>query len=175
MFRHLLLTLFSLTCIVSPGCDDPIAHQSGTVSLQRRTKSEYGQSAYSFRYRTQEKSRHKNHVDVVYSASGKLRVNNHGGMISRIADLGVRDQPLSKQIGDVTNWTTTSVQPVAGHSYALDIGRLEKMTVVFHVTDVTEEELTLEWNPNDYEEWSADITRLRVEGLSTLDNVGSKP
>ncbi len=94
--------------------------------------------------------------------------------MSRIADLGVRDQPLEKQIGEVQNWATTSVQPVAGHSYALEIGNWGTMTVVFHVTDVTEDELTFEWNPNDYEEWSVDITRVRVEGMSTLDTADSQ-
>ena len=85
------------------------------IILYRRSQNEYGRSAYSFRYRTQEKNKHRNYVDLVYSADGKLRINNHASMKARITKLGSdASLVLDKDKLKKASWTNKNLNPESG-------------------------------------------------------------
>ncbi|MDB5297812.1 MAG: hypothetical protein JWO31_3795 [Phycisphaerales bacterium] len=57
----------------------PAAAQQVTLSKRLPQGGPYGTSAYSFRYRSQDKAVHKNYVDVLYSTCGLVHINQSAG------------------------------------------------------------------------------------------------
>ncbi len=153
----------------------PKYQDAAQITLYRRNQNEYGQSAYSFRYRTQEKSQHRNYVDLVYSTDGKLRINNHGGMQARIAKLGP-DASLTPNENQLkqAKWTNENLTPESGTVYALEIKALDErqqvkqMTVVFKVGQVGSEKLDFVWSPSEQNPWPIDNRRFGMAGTSGM-------
>ena len=141
-----------------------------TVKLEKRTESKYGKSAFSFRYKTQDATKHKNYVDVVYD-QGRMRINNHGGMKCRIADLGEeKDIKKANEMLKDAKWSDKLLPPVAGRTYALEIKDDEqnKMAALFHVTKVGEKLMEFVWKPDPKKKWPVDLTRRGAAGHSGM-------
>ena len=117
-----------------------------TLTL-RKDNGEYGNSAYSFRYESQDKAVHKNYVDLVYNGCGLTHVNAHANMRSRIVDLGKMD--LSKvSEAPKEGWRKDCVLPMEKHAYVLKIDDGEQpFTVKFVITKIGKESLEIEWAP----------------------------
>lgn len=141
------------------------------IKLDRRTDPEYKNSAYSFRFKTQSKEKHKNYVDIVYSANGYLRVNNHGGMESGIVDLG-------EQVGDgfdirkikANQWQKQQIKPVTGHYYTYHVKvQQHRMTVVFRVDQLSESQVGLTaWYQKGKDRWPLTLARRGEAGTSGM-------
>jgi len=140
-----------------------------TVKLEKRTDSEYGKSAFSFRYKTQDAAKHKNYVDVVYEV-GRMRINNHGGTKSRIADLGTeKDVKKAAKLIKDAKWTDKQVPPVAGRTYALEIKEdKHKMTVLFHVSKVDAKVMEFVWQADQAKKWPVELSRRGAAGTSGM-------
>ena len=140
-----------------------------TVKLERRTQPEYGKSCFSFRHRTQDVTKHKNYVDVVYE-HGRMRINNHGGMKCRIADLGTeKDIKKAGEMVKDAKWSEKLLPPVAGRTYALEIvEEKHKMYALFHVTKVDAKAMEFVWQPNPKKNWPVDLTRRGAAGVSGM-------
>ena len=140
-----------------------------TVKLEKRTATEYGKSGFSFRYKTQDITKHKNYVDVVYE-QGRMRINNHGGIKCRIADLGTeKDIKKANEMLKDAKWSDKLLPPVAGRTYALDIVEdKHKMSALFHVTKVDEKVMEFVWQPDPKKKWPVDLTRRGAAGCSGM-------
>lgn len=159
------LFLFSLVCCI---VNIAVAQESETVNLELRTSPKYKKSAYSFRYRTQKK--HNNYVDLVYEA-GHMRINNHGGLKNRIADLGTVEglSEVSKIRKDSANWSHQITKPIQGHAYAMEINEgPHSMLVVFHVSEVNEKKMTFQWLPVTKGSWPISIRARAAAGTSGM-------
>lgn len=119
-----------------------------SVVLKRRVgNAAYDNSAYSFRYATQDLAIHKNSVDLVYSGCGLLHCSPEAGLKNRITKVTGRtlaevDQPPT------VGWMTQCIKPEAGACYVMDIDDgTTKMRVKIHLTTVTVGEIDFEWSP----------------------------
>jgi hypothetical protein len=116
------------------------------VSLSRRADNgPYGKSAYSFRLASQEPSQHRNYVDLVYSGCGQLHVSPHGGLKNRITKVAAKKLRDVKTTPD-GSWQTYCIEPEKGAVYVLDIDDgSARQKVKFLITDVSDQEVKLEW------------------------------
>ena len=149
--------------------ESPIAANLKTVKLEKRIDTEYGKSGFSFRYKTQDSGRHNNYVDVVYE-SGMMRINNHGGLESRIADLGTeKDIEKAIELVKSAKWSDKLVPPVAGRTYALEIKEYNhKMTALFHVSKVDDKVMEFIWQPDQARQWPIHVKSRGVAGCSGM-------
>ena len=142
-----------------------------TIKLEKRTESEYGKSCFSFQYRTQDFTKHKNYVDVVYE-HGRMRINNHGGMKCRITDLGTeKDIKKAGELVKDAKWSEKLIPPVAGRTYALEITEdKHKMNALFHVTKVDQKAMEFVWQPDPApkKKWPVDLNRRGAAGCSGM-------
>lgn len=145
-----------------------------TVKLEKRTDSEYEKSGFSFRYKAQDINKHKNYVDVVYEV-GRMRINNHGGLENRIADLGSeKDVKKASELVKDANWYDKMLPLVAGRTYALEIKENNhKMIALFHVVKVDEKVIEFVWQPDPEQQWPVDLNRRGAAGCSGM--MGSVP
>ncbi len=145
------------------------AQSTETITLETRAKSEYEKSAFSFRYRSQDLEVHKNHVDFTFE-NGKLRINHHIGLESRIADLGevnLGDVEEHLEEMDEGNWQSQAVEPVEGHTYVIQlVADGHEMQVEFRIDKLYSEELEFSWIPADLAEWPVSIERRGAAGVS---------
>ncbi|MEO1998253.1 MAG: hypothetical protein ABGZ17_23665 [Planctomycetaceae bacterium] len=114
----------------------------------RKDNGAYGTAAYSFRFATQHLRVHRNQVDLVYNRCGQLHVNAHGGMRSRITDLGqvdFNDQHKPPQQG----WSQHSMRPTKGHVYLQEINDGQQRTYVkFLISDMQRTgTIKVKWSP----------------------------
>jgi hypothetical protein len=119
----------------------------------REGNSAYGTAAYSFRFSTQNVLKHRNLVDLVYNRCGQLHVNAHGGMRSRIADLGEVDFDEVHK-APLKGWNVHCIQPKKGHVYIQEVNDGQhKAHVKFLVADVGDDgTLKLKWSPVESEQ-----------------------
>ena len=162
MFRFSLLaiSLLAAAAAVAPygGANDVSLNRAGggdaksevvtSVVLKRRAgNGAYENSAYSFRYSTQDFAIHKNSVDLVYSGCGLLHCSPEAGLKNRITKVPGRtlaevDQPPT------VGWMTQCIKPEAGACYVMDVDdSTTKMRVKIHLTTVTAAEIDFEWSP----------------------------
>ena len=142
----------------------------GRITLDRRTTTDYRRSAYSFRYDSQDINRHRNYVDIVYSANGLMRVNNHGGLKNLICDLG-KNAPLDNDLKKVArrSWTEKMIEPKQGHTYGLQIQEMgEKMTVAFRITQLEDNKLQFVFVNLSNKEWSVPNYNRGMAGASGM-------
>lgn len=147
-----------------------------TVKLEKRTGSFYRKSGYSFRYQTIDEQKHRNYVDLVYEA-GKMRINNHGGMKCRIADLGT-ETDVKKATAQIKNakWSKDLLVPKAGQTYSLEITEgKHKMHSVFHVTKVAEKQIEFVWQPDKTKKWPIAVGQRGAAGCSGMMGASSRP
>ena len=86
----------------------------------RKDNGVYGTAVYSFRFSTQDVQTHRNLADLVYNGCEQLRVNVHGGLKSRIADLVLVD--FNQQYHPpVRGWKQHCVCPTKSHIYVQEI------------------------------------------------------
>lgn len=178
-----ILTVVLLSFVVPAFAQDSAKSLSGPadpekgvdkteIKLDRRTENEYGKSAYSFRYRTQAKSKHKNYVDVVYSANGNLRVSNHGGMESGVIDLGEKVGE-GFDIGNIKldQWQKREIKPVTGHYYVYHVmANPNRMTVVFRVDQLSEDQVGITaWYEKGKDKWPVSLERRGAAGTSGMN------
>ena len=136
----------------------------------REGNGAYGTAAYSFRFSAQSLRVHRNLVDLVYNRCGNLHVNAHGGMKSRIADLGV----VSFDEVDTApkkGWKVDCVRPQKGHVFVQEINdRQQKAYVKFTVTAVERNgTLKVKWSPlKSNEDWP----HFRRGGAGTMGQCG---
>ena len=114
----------------------------------RKDNGAYRTSAYSFRFATQHLRVHRNQVDLVYNRCGQLHINAHGGMRSRITDLGQVDfngQHKPPQRG----WSQYSMRPTKGHVYLQEINDGQQRAYVkFLITDMQRTgTIKIKWSP----------------------------
>ncbi len=121
------------------------------VLTLRKENGEYGTSAFSFRYETQDAARHKNAVDLVFNRCGLLHINAHGGMKNRIADLGKAEFAKVEKAPE-KGWREECVRPVEGHVYyqVVEYGEDDdrdhlKFAVKFVVTKIKDDTVELKW------------------------------
>ncbi len=163
-----LATLLAATILLLNVTD---GQESGAVTLEQRTESKYKQSAYSFRYKTQDYAKHKNYIDIVYEA-GVMRINNHGGQKNRIADLGSMEKlsEVSKVGKSDTRWTQDLLAPEPGHVYAMDVNAdNQNMAVVFRVKEASAERMEFEWQTvGKTKKWPVDLRFRGAAGASGM-------
>jgi len=151
------LTLLALSFVVAAASVAPFGPAGGgdgksevvtTVLLKKRVgNAAYDNSAYSFRYSTQDLAIHKNSVDLVYSGCGLLHCSPEVGLKNRIAKVQAKtlaevDQPPT------VGWMTQCITPEAGALYVMDIDDgTTRMRVKLHLTTVTAGEIGFEWSP----------------------------
>lgn len=142
-----LRTLVFVAVALSVACTDAMAAQPIRVTLETRKQNEYGQSGYSFRYRTTEKSKHRNNVDVTFE-NGVMRVNHHGGLQSRIADLGDVELASAAKAPKNAKWETRNIRPVQGHTYVLQL-QIDgyALQAAFKIDKLYDDELQFLWIP----------------------------
>ena len=142
------------------------------IKLDRRTNTEYDKSAYSFRYKSQSKAEHKNYVDIVFSANGNIRVNNHGGMACKIVDLG-GDVGKGFDIRKVKkgDWQQMQIKPVTGHYYAYHVQvQRNQMTVVFRVDQLSETQMGITaWYQKGKNRWPISLANRGTAGASGMN------
>jgi hypothetical protein len=142
------------------------------IKLDRRTNTEYEKSAYSFRYKTQSKAKHKNYVDVVYSANGNIRVNNHGGMECKIVDLGgeIGNGFDTRKVKN-NDWQKVQIKPATGHYYAYHIQvQRNQMTVVFRVDQLSETQMGITaWYQKGKNRWPLSVASRGTAGASGMN------
>lgn len=117
----------------------------------RRDNGAYGTSAFSFRFNSQELREHQNQVDLVYNRCGLLHVTAHGGMRSRVVDLGEVNFLQQQDVPEEGDWLNRCVQPVAGHVYVQEINDGRQIAYVkFKVLEIKQDgELSIRWSPLD--------------------------
>ncbi len=136
----------------------------------REGNGAYGTAAYSFRFATQGAREHRNLVDLVYNQCGQLHVNAHGGMRSRIVDLGEvaldDEYELPKE-----GWHMHCIQPTKGHVYVQEINDgQQKAHVKFFIADITANgTLKVKWSPL---ESNQELSQFRRGGAGTMGNCG---
>jgi hypothetical protein len=142
------------------------------IKLDRRTNSQYEKSAYSFRYKTQSRAEHKNYVDIVYSANGNLRINNHGGAECKIVDLG-EEVGSGFDIRKVkkNDWQKIQIQPVTGHVYAYHVKVQQyQMTVLFRIDELSENQMGITaWYQKGKNRWPLSLANRGEAGTSGLN------
>ncbi|MBT4865013.1 MAG: hypothetical protein HON53_07850 [Planctomycetaceae bacterium] len=114
----------------------------------RKDNGAYETAAFSFRFASQSLRVHRNLVDLVYNRCGNLHVNAHGGMKSRIADLGVVNFD-KVDTAPKKGWRIDCARPHEGHVFVQEIndGR-QKAYIKFVVTTVQRNgTLKVKWSP----------------------------
>ena len=119
-----------------------------TVVLKKRADNgPYGDSAYSFRYRTQDVAIHRNAVDLVFNGCGLLHVSPEKGLKNRIAKVA------GSTFGDIKGfptegWMSDSIAPERGGLYVMEIDDgTTHMRVMFQITGFNGFTVELEWAP----------------------------
>ena len=117
------------------------------VTMVKRTEGgEYGQSAYSFRFASQDAEIHRNHVDLFFESCGLVHLGTTGTK-NRIARVE------GKKLSDVDSlptdgWLESSFAPNKGELYALEIfGDEFRFRVKLRIVDVKGGKITFEWLP----------------------------
>jgi len=117
------------------------------VTLERRTDNgPYGESAYSFRYASQELDEHRNEVDLVFNNCGNLHISA-GGAENRVA------QVEGRKLSDVEalpqdGWTTTCFAPEESALYVMQIDDgTQRFAVALRIVDAKPNKLVFEWLP----------------------------
>jgi len=145
-----------LVALVSAGSGPPVepGEPGGwagaeRVLLHRRVDNdEYGKSAYSFRYRTQDVDVHRNEVDLIFNRCGSLHVDG-GGAANQVARVDV------KQLDDLTEspdegWFSECFQPEEKAVYVMQVSdETRRYLVSFRILDVKEDRVLFEWQPFD--------------------------
>jgi hypothetical protein len=128
---------------IEPAATAPVKEK---LTLVRRTdNAEYGRSAYSFAFASQDVTVHRNHVDLVYNGCGRLHIS--AGAENRIARVpGKRLEDVESLPTD--GWQAKCIAPEKGALYVLELNHGdERARVKLLVTDVSEKEVKLEWEP----------------------------
>jgi hypothetical protein len=141
------------------------------IKLDRRTNPEYGNSAYSFRYKTQSKAKHKNYVDIVYSVNGNIRINNHGGMECGIVDIGSELDSGKVPKVKKADWQTRQIKPVTGHYYVYGVSaERNEMSVVFRVDQLSETQMGITaWYVKGKDRWPLSLAGRGAAGTSGMN------
>lgn len=127
------------------------------VTLTSRAEQAYGKSAYSFRYRSQSLATHKNYVDVVYQ-NDMIAINHHGGLVSRIADLGEVELAARPDGSKIKQWQDKQIKPQPDHCYLVQIkADKNQLSVAFKVISVEEDSLSFEWLPAKTKRWPVSL------------------
>lgn len=156
------------------------------VTLERRSGEALAASSLRFAFPKSEPAR----PDLIFESCGQLHLNVDDTFPWRVADLGAPDQDLpmggaepsieswarERLAGEARAWRYRSIEPRAGHAYAL---QYRGSTQVFYVIEKEERALTLSWRPggfspaedfefpNGEEEW-------RSPGLELCDGLHSE-
>ncbi len=160
----------------APAPEDGV--QETEIVLLRRSQPEYGKSAYSFRYKTQDKTKHKNYVDIVYAANGFLRINNHGGQANTIADLGdTVGRGFNVKNVKKETWQELQIKPVAGHFYVQNIiADKNRMKVLLYIDSVSKEKVELTaWFEKGKDVWPVSLEGRGEAGTSGMSAGAIKP
>jgi len=153
-YMNIITRIVFVLCIIGlPARANQLVNPKATeVTLTKRANNNaYGTSAYSFRFASQDFASHQNFVDLVFNLCGQLHINPHGGMNSRITDLGVVDfAPVAATPSAGATWFKDSIIPQAGHVYYQEIKyENQNFAVEFIVTSVTAKTVKLRWEPVD--------------------------
>ncbi len=169
-----VVLLVSLTCAVADAQEDgpENANEPVSIVLDVRKTPDYNKSAFSFRYNSQDVAVHKNYVDIVYSANLHIRINNHGGLESRIVDLGeTPEQGFHVDGIDDERWQTRQIRPVGGHYYLHQVVEEgNEMLVIFRVDEVDNQTLQITgWARSDQQAWPVSLERRGAAGTSGMN------
>lgn len=144
MANGLWMGIVGLLCLQETRPNQEEKGKQVTLTM-RKDNGEYGTSAYSFRFESQDMAVHSNFVDLLYNSCGLMHFNVHGGMESQLVDLGKQDlSKVSEPPKD--GWLKDCVLPQEGHVYLLKIDDGEmRFSVKFRITKMVKESVEFRW------------------------------